>query len=81
MITGPGSGGRSGNVYAVDAHRRTAVGRNFKFEPTTIIDLAAMVMETVIGYLSSSEQRPRLGDAARPPTLQECDLVVCSWSS
>ena len=36
----------------VDVHRRTAVGRNFKFEPTTI----AMVMETVFGYLSSSEQ-------------------------
>ena len=53
MITGPGSEGRSGNVYAVDVHRRTAVGRNFKFELTTI----AMVMETVIGYLSSSEQR------------------------
>jgi len=40
-------------IYAVDVHRRTAVGRNFKFEPTTI----AMVMESVIGYLSSSEQR------------------------
>ena len=51
MITGPGSEGRSGNVYAVDVHRRTAVGRNFNFEPTTI----AMFMETVIGYLSNSD--------------------------
>jgi len=57
MSIGQGSGGRSGNGYAVDAPRRTAVGRNCKVEPKTIIDLAVLVMETVIGYLSSSEQR------------------------
>jgi hypothetical protein len=48
MITGQGSGGRSGNGYAVDAPQRTAVGRNGKFKPMTVFDLPVMVMETAV---------------------------------
>ena len=78
MITGPGSEGRSGNAYAVDVHRRTAVGRNFKFEPTTI----AMVMESVIGYLSSSEQRRGWSNSAgMRPRRKVMEIVIDYLSS